>query len=165
MKPALLVIGVQKEFFKISPTTAQSLNHAIEYINVAIAMFRGRHLPVICVQDRQAGGDGGPESEGFDLPDNLGILPSDLHISKTFANAFHKTQLADALRGLEVDTVIITGYSAEYSVLSTCRGAPDAGFMPILLRGALASSTPETIKFVENVNEIISCRALKKVLE
>jgi nicotinamidase-related amidase len=32
MKPALLVIDVQKEFFKFSPTTAQSLNNAIEYI-------------------------------------------------------------------------------------------------------------------------------------
>ena len=39
MKPALLVIDVQKEFFKFSPTTAQSLNDAIEYINAAIALF------------------------------------------------------------------------------------------------------------------------------
>ena len=40
MKPALLVIDVQKEFFKRSPITAQSLDSAIEYINAAIALFR-----------------------------------------------------------------------------------------------------------------------------
>jgi nicotinamidase-related amidase len=165
VKPALLVIDVQKEFFKTSPTTAQSLNSAIEYINAAIALFRNRHLPVICIQDKDEGSNVVPGSEGFDLPDSLNILPSDLHIIKTSSNAFNKTQLADALRELEVDTVILTGYCAEYCVLSTCRGAPDAGFMPILLRGALASSTPENIRFVENVNDIISYRALKKVLE
>ena len=50
MKPALLVIDVQKQFFKISPVTAQSLEEAIEYINAAIDMFRDHDLPVICIQ-------------------------------------------------------------------------------------------------------------------
>jgi len=50
MKPALLVIDVQKKFFKFSPTTAQSLNDAIEYINEAIKLFREKDLPVVCVQ-------------------------------------------------------------------------------------------------------------------
>jgi nicotinamidase-related amidase len=36
MKPALLVIDVQKKFFGLSPTTAQSFNDDIEYINAAI---------------------------------------------------------------------------------------------------------------------------------
>ena len=50
MKPALLVIDVQKEFFSFSPATAQSLNDAIECINAAIALFREKHLPIICIQ-------------------------------------------------------------------------------------------------------------------
>ena len=40
MKPALLVIDVQKQFFEFGPTTAQSLDDAIEYINAAIENFR-----------------------------------------------------------------------------------------------------------------------------
>ena len=40
MKPALLVVDVQKALFKLSPATAQSLYDAIEYINAAIALFR-----------------------------------------------------------------------------------------------------------------------------
>ena len=50
MKAALLVIDVQKAFFEISPATTQSLNDAIVYINAAIALFRGKGLPVICIQ-------------------------------------------------------------------------------------------------------------------
>lgn len=165
MKPALLVIDVQKEFFKTSPGTTQSLNDAIEYINAAIALFREKGLPVICVQDKDVESNVIPGTEGFDLPDSLAIKEVDLHIVKTYQNAFNKTPLASALEDLGVDTVVITGYCAEYCVLSTCRGAKDLDLTPILLRNALASGSPENIRFVENVNDVISFGALKKVLE
>jgi nicotinamidase-related amidase len=164
MKPALLVVDVQKEFFRRSPITARSLDNAIEYINAAIALFRCKGLPVICVQDKNEESGRVPGQASFDLPDNLDIIASDLHIVKIYGNAFNKTSLAQDLRNLGVDTVIITGFCAEYCVLSTCRGAEDVDLTPILLRGALASSTPENIQFVENVNDVISFNALKKML-
>jgi nicotinamidase-related amidase len=164
MKPALLVIDVQKEFFN-NPVTAQSLNDAIEYINAAIALFREKGLPVICVQDQEEEAGRVPGTEGFDLPDSLKVLPSDVHIIKTYSNAFTRTELLNVLRKLGVDTVILTGYCAEYCVLSTCRGARDVDLTPILLRNSLASGKPENIKFVESINDVISYGALKKVLE
>ena len=164
MKPALLVIDVQKEFFKASPTTARSLDDAIEYINAAIALFRANGLPIICIQHRDAESNLVPGAEGFDLPDSLNILPADPHVVKAYGNGFNKTQLAEILRGLGVDTVVITGFCAEYCVLSTCRGAQDVDLTPILLRGSLASGTPENIKFVESINDVISYGALKKML-
>ena len=63
-----------------------------------------------------------------------------------------------------VDTVIITGFCAEYCVLSTCRGAEDVDLTPILLRDALAGSTPENIGFVESIHDVISYGALERVL-
>ena len=165
MKPALLVIDVQKEFFKFSPTTAQSLNDAIEYINAAIALFREKNLPVISVQHIDKEDELVPGTEGFDLPDELNILPSDLHIHKTYGNSFNQTPLADELRTLGIDTVIVTGFCAEYCVLSTCRGAEDLDLTPIILRESLASGVPENIKFVESISDVISYGALKKMLE
>jgi nicotinamidase-related amidase len=165
MKPVLLVIDVQKEFFKGSTITAQSLNDAIEYINAAIHLFRKKGLPVIAVQHMHAGSGLAPGSEGFDLPESLEILPSDLHIHKTYGNSFNKTPLAEELGKLGVDTVIITGFCAEYCVLSTCRGAEDLDLTAIILRGAIASSKPENIPFVESINELISYGALEKLLE
>ncbi len=164
MKPALLVIDVQKAFFKFSPTTAQSLNDAIEYINAAIALFRGRDLSVICVQHLDKEEKLVPGEVGFELPEELDILSSDLHIHKTYGNAFNKTSLENDLQGLGVDTVIITGFCAEYCVLSTYRGAQDLDLTPIILRGALASVNLKNIKFVESISDIISYGALKKVL-
>ena len=165
MKPALLVVDVQKKFFKSSPTAAQSLNEAIEYINAAIALFRQKHLPVICVQHMDEEQKLVPGEEGFDLPEGLDILPSDRHIHKTYGNSFNKTSLEAELRGLGVDTVIVTGYCAEYCVLATYRGAQDLDLAPLLLRGAMASGTVENIRFVESISDILSYGALKRVLE
>ncbi len=164
MNLALLVIDVQKEFFDISPTTTQSLNDAIEYINAAIALFRAKELPVICVQDMEEGHGRVPGTEGFEVPEALDILPSGLHIHKTYGNAFNKTPLAEELRALGVDTLILTGFSATQCVLSTYRGAEDLDLTPILLRGSLASDNPKHIRFVEEISNIISYGVLKKLL-
>jgi nicotinamidase-related amidase len=165
MQPALLVIDVQKEFFKSNPDTAQSLNQAIEYINAAIALFREKHLPVICVQHLAEADKLLPGAAGFDLPETLNILPDDTHIHKTYSNSFNKTPLTDTLRELGVDTVIITGFCAEYCVLSTYHGAQDVDLTPILLRGSLASGSPQNIQFVESISDIISYGALQQFLK
>jgi nicotinamidase-related amidase len=165
MKPALLVIDVQKEFFKSDAQTAQSLNGAIEYINAAIALFRAKSLPIFCIQHINEEEKLIPSEDGFELPEGLHILPSDGSIHKTYGNAFNKTALLGKLKELGVDTVIISGYCAEYCVLSTYRGAKDLDLTPMLLRGSLASGSPENIKVVESISDIISYVALKKVLE
>jgi nicotinamidase-related amidase len=164
MKPALLVIDVQKEFYKYSTQTAQSLNNAVEYINIAIALFRAKNLPIVCVQHMNEKDKLIPGEDGFELPEGLNILPSDICIHKTYGNAFNKTDLQGKLHELDVDTVIVTGYCAEFCVLSTFRAAKDLDLTPIILRGALASDSLENIKFVESISDIISYGALKMIL-
>ena len=165
MNPALLVIDVQKAFFDLDPTMTQSLNHAIEYINAAIALFREKGLPILSVQHMNEEDKLVPSAEGFDLPDGLDVLPSDVHIHKQYGNAFKKTPLEEELRKRGVDTVIITGFCAEHCVLATYQGAEDVDLKPILLRGSLASDILENIKFVESIRDIISYGALKAILK
>jgi len=50
----------------------------------------------------------------------------------------------------------------DYCVLSTYRGAEDLDLTPIILKGSLASSISENIKFVESISDIISYGALEK---
>ena len=164
MKAALLVIDVQKAFFK-DPVAARTLDSAIEHINYAIDLFRAKDLPVVCVQQVEPDENLVPGQEGFDLPESLKIVPTDLHIHKTYCNSFNKTPLAEELQRQGVDTVIITGYCAEYCVLSTCRGAQDLDLTPIIMRGGIASAVEENIRFVESVNDIASYWALAKMVE
>jgi nicotinamidase-related amidase len=165
MKPALLVIDVQKAFFESDAKTVHSLKDAIENINEAIALFRAKGLPVIAIQHMDEKDDLVPGKAGYDLPEELHILPSDIHILKTYGNAFNKTALQSKLNKLGVDTLILTGYCAEYCVLSTSIGAENLDLTPIILRGALASGSRKNIRFVESINEIISFAALEKFLE
>jgi nicotinamidase-related amidase len=164
VKSALLVIDVQKRFFKRGPITVQSLESAIEYINTAMAVFRQKGLPVVFIQNMNQGNNLVPGEEDFELSEKLKTLPSDLRITKTYGNAFRKTSLESDLRELGVDTVVVTGFCAEYCVLSTYRGAEDLDFTAVVLQDGLASSVPENIGFVQNISEIISLGALEKAL-
>jgi nicotinamidase-related amidase len=165
MKPALLVIDIQKDFFGSDPVQDRSLKAAIWTINAAITLFREKNLPVISIQHIDEKDGLVPGSPGFDLPEALHILPEDIHIHKHYGNAFNKTPLPEKLRELGVDTVILAGFCAEYCVKSTSIGAEDQDLTPVLLHGALASGSAENIRFVESINEIISLGALEKFLE
>ena len=165
MKPALLVVDVQKAFFNETPVQTQSLNDAVQYINAGIDLFREKKLPVVFIQHMEEEDNLLPGNEGFDLPEALKMLPTDISIHKTYGNAFNKTDLYAKLRELDVDTVVVTGFCAEFCVLNTCRGAKDLDLTAMLLRGAIASGNLENIKFVESINDMISYGALRNVLE
>ena len=164
MKPALLVIDVQNKFFNENQACSDSLKAAIQYINAAIALFRKKNLPIVVIQHKSEEEGLIPGKLGFDVPQSVKLEPQDLRLVKTYGNSFTKTGLAEKLRELGVDTVIVTGFCAEYCVLSTYRGAQDCDFTPIILRGSLASDNEEHIRFVEDINETISFGALKTLL-
>ncbi|MCJ7694000.1 MAG: isochorismatase family protein [Anaerolineaceae bacterium] len=163
MNPALLVIDVQTAFFN-DPVTLGSLARASWYINTAIAIFREKNLPVICIQHMNPEEGFGPESEGFGVHKDIPILDTDTHILKTYGNAFNKTNLDKTLRDMGIDTLIIVGFKAEGCVLSTYRGAKDMDYVPILLRGSIISRNPEYEKFVEDISDLITITALIKIM-
>ena len=164
MKPALFVIDVQNEFFNMNQACSDSLKGAIEYINAAICLFRKKNLPIVAIQHKSEEEGLIPGKPGFDIPQSVKLEPQDMRIVKTYGNSFNKTGLAEKLRELGVDTVIITGFCAEYCVLSTYRGAQDCDLTPILLKGSLASGNAEHIRFVEEITDTISLGALKTLL-
>jgi nicotinamidase-related amidase len=164
MKPALLVIDVQNDFFNLNQACSDSLKSAIECINAAIDLFRKKNLPIVAVQHKNEEQGLVPGKPGFDVPESVKLEPQDLRIVKTYGNSFTKTGLAEKLGQLGVDTVIVTGFCAEFCVLSTYRGALDLDFTPIILKGSLASDNSEHIRFVEEITETISCGALKALL-
>ncbi|UCF58542.1 MAG: cysteine hydrolase [Candidatus Bathyarchaeota archaeon] len=164
MKPALLVIDIQNEFFNLNKACSDSLKSAIEYINAAIDLFREKKLPIVVIQHKSEKEGLVSGKSGFDVPESVKLKPNDVRIVKTYSNSFTKTGLAEKLRKLQVDTVIVTGFCAEYCVLSTYRGAQDFDFTPIILKDSLASDNVEHIRFVQEISEIISYSALKKML-
>ncbi len=163
-KPALLIVDVQNEFFEISQACRKSLESSIEYINAAIDLFREKRLPIVVIQHKSEEQAVVPGAPGFDVHKSIKITPADIQIVKTYSNSFVKTGLAEKLKEIGVDTIILTGFCAEYCVLSTYRGAQDLDLAAIILKGALASDNTEHIRFVEEITEIVSYKALKTLL-
>jgi nicotinamidase-related amidase len=137
MRPAPLVIDVQKQFFDHT-TTSQSLENAIEYINAAIALFREKQLPIVSIQHVDPESGLVPGEAAFDLPESLNIKDSDLHVHKRYGNSFNKTPLEAHLREL-----IVTGYCAEAAWIDLTAGdATDIDvYLGVLSVGQVSSTT------------------------
>ena len=160
----MLVIDVQNDFFNLNQACSDSLKSAIEYINAAIDLFRKKNFPIVAIQHKSEERGLVPGKPGFDVPESVKLEPQDLRIVKTYGNSFTKTGLAEKLRQLGADTVIVTGFCAEFCVLSTYRGALDLDLTPIVLKGSFASDNSEHIRFVEEITETITYGALKTLL-
>jgi nicotinamidase-related amidase len=163
MKPALMIIDLQKAYY--NDETKDSMKKASKYINAAIPLFRKKNLPIIWIQhiDKEDGSE--PGKKGFDFIDQLKPNSDDYRIHKRYRNTFNKTNCSEIIKKENIDTVIITGYCAEFCIQGTTIGALDQDLLPILLKDGIASGNDENLKFIENINEIISYKALKKVLE
>ena len=162
MKLGLLVIDLQKAYYR--GEAAASMDAACEYINEVLPRFREAGAPVVWVQHRDDGQGVVPGAPGFEFVDKLQPLPGEHRIVKTYGNSFNKTDCAEWLRKAGVDTVVVTGYCAENCVLSTCRGAEDLDFLPVILRNGIASRNARNKAFVESITEIVSYEFLERIL-
>ena len=108
---------------------------------------------------------GGARIPGFEIIDGLKPLENEPRITKEYNNSFNKTDCKAIMDAHKVDTVIVTGYCAEYCVLSTCRGAKDLDLASVILRGGIASGIEQNIGFVERISDVISYGALQKALD
>ena len=160
MRMALMIIDMEKAYYE--GNSKISMDSAVEYINAAIEMFRAKNLPIIWIQDK---GDVAPGEVGFDFIDQLKPQENDYRIIKEYGNSFNKTECANIIKEEKIDTLIITGYCAEYCVLSTYRGALDLDIVPIIFRGSIASGEKENIRFVESISDIASYQVLKKLIK
>ena len=160
MKPVLLVIDMQKVSYR--NTGKESMDRAVRAINPAIEFFRAKGLPVIWVQNEN---DACPRnSPEFEMIDSLKPEDAEKRIIKRYTNSFNKTELADHLKQLAVDTVIVSGYAAEYCVISTYTGTRDHDMTPALLKNGVASGSGETVKSVEAICDVIPLGILKRFL-
>ena len=75
-------------------------------------------------------------------PPGCAPRPGEVEIVKQYASAFFDTSLAAQLRVMEADTVVILGLSTSGCVRATAVDACSAGFIPIVVREAVADRHP-----------------------
>ncbi len=163
MKPALLVIDMQKKYQDASPGAKNSMHKAVEYIEFAIELFGKKNLPVFHVL-QEADDPAAPKGEDFWELDAIAVKNRNDAVLKEKNSGFVGTDLGARLTAAGADCVVITGFAAEYCVLSTTRDAADHGWKPILLEGAIAGIDETKIPFVLDINDHVTATALETLL-
>lgn len=147
---ALIVVDAQKGILSWSP--AEVVDPFVADISALANAFHQAQLPVVWVHATglPAGEVDNPISEPEQLPedfaeldDRLPVEPSDIHIYKQRTwSAFTKSDLADQLRALGVDTVALVGGATGAGVESSARSAYDEGFNVLAVRDILHDPNP-----------------------
>lgn len=153
---------MQNEFFE-EPGGQPSLGRASERINEALAFFRQQGLPVVVVLDEE-GPSRVPGHPSFEPHEGLRLVAADPRVHKQYNNSFWQTELHERLQAAGVDTVVVSGWCAEFCVLSTYRGAVERGYRAMLLEGGIASGSAEHLKMVEQICPQIGARSLGELL-
>lgn len=162
MKPALLVIDLQKAYY--SPASAPSMDRAAARAMRLVGAFRAKKLPLFWVQHLDQGDGSLPGLPGFELIEALGPEEGEARIHKTYNDSFHGTGLAELLRAAGVDTVILAGFCAEYCIIASYWGAKNADLRPFILEGGIASEVEAHIGYVESICSTVSETRLGELL-
>lgn len=155
--PALVVVDMCVAYFEPSSPLFIDRPEVAEAVGRVVEFSRLRGLPVLWtrVEYEPGGADGGvwyekvPVLASFDRGNPLGRwLPGlepadwDIVVTKQHASGFHGTDLADHLRRLEADSVIVVGVSTSGCVRATATDASANGFRPFVVRQAVGDRTP-----------------------
>ena len=164
MKPGLLILDPQNDFFESDNPNLAEFQRVIPVINNDIDIFRERQLPIIFIQGTSAKKAAGTTNweiyKGFDR------RPEDTCLEKTYSNAFWKSKLGATLKSLHINYVVIAGFVAEYCVLSTYRGAKERGYQAVILQDAIASvDDNQRIQFVLDISNNIPLCTLTEQLD
>jgi nicotinamidase-related amidase len=163
IKPALLVIDIQNAYLPMMDE--KDKKPGMEMINQVIALFRANGFPVIRVYHTDLKMGPKPDSEAFEFPKTVAILPADARIIKNYPNGFKKTGLDKLLRGKGCNTLYLCGLSSVGCVLATYHGALDLDYDAYMVKDALISHNAALTKAVQQISRTIDFDALKRVLE
>ncbi len=122
-KKALLIIDMQKGSF--TPKTPRfDTTGVVSRINALAKQFRETGLPVIFIQhDGTAMNEFIPNTNEWELLDDLKKAPTDVFINKYANDVFYKSQVQQTLIELNIDELYITGCATDFCVESTIQSA------------------------------------------
>ncbi len=155
MKPVLLILDTQNDFFEDDNPKLVDFLHVIPTINAAISTFRTHKLPIVFIQHTSENKQ--QNTYAWEIYKEIDCLPEDTRLLKSYSNAFWESELDTYLKNLQVDFIVIAGFVAEYCVLSTYRGAQERKYGATILKNSIASIVgKQRTKFVFDISDSIS---------
>jgi ureidoacrylate peracid hydrolase len=163
-RTAIVHIDLQNDFLHEDGHYAKSgidighMRRVIAPIRDLTAAARQRGVPVIWTRHGTKGlADGGPfmrhrpflrdaglrqNTWGYQIYEPLDALPGDWFVEKTRLSAFYNTNLEVILRGLNAETVIITGVLTNQCIAATSKDAMFRDYLPIVIEECTGTTLP-----------------------
>ncbi len=128
MKPALILVDIQQDYF---PNGRMEVVGAVEASLVAkrlLDYFRIKDLPIVHIQHIAARAGAAfllPNTEGINFHESVRPLPNERVIVKHFPNSFRETDLQEHLRAKGVKELVLCGMMSHMCIDATTRAAFD----------------------------------------
>lgn len=162
-RSALVIVDMQEFFFR-KPERRRNLGEVVANINLLIAHFERRQLPIfhVVTSYRADGLDWDLKMKAAGKPELIAgtpetaILPqikvADQHriVTKTRYSAFFRTDLAKCLRDAGVCRVVVVGAYTHYCVNATVFDAYCHDFVPCVITDAVTSHLMEEAELMIN---------------
>lgn len=157
-KTAVLIIDMQRDFIdKGAPIECPGGRELIAPIQRLLSVARQKRLPVIYTQEahRSQGVDFGRELDGeepvhcvegtpgIEIVPDLAMEQGDFLIVKRRYSAFFATDLDLLLRGLNIDTLVLTGAATDVCVRATAQDAQQLNYRVIVPGECVAGTSIE----------------------
>ncbi|WP_241536046.1 cysteine hydrolase family protein [Indiicoccus explosivorum] len=126
VKTALLVIDAQVGLIEgpsIGPVYRKA--EVLEVMESVIQRARKASVPIFYVQDLDVGEENPKEQR---IHPTLAPKAADTVVQKKSTDAFYSTELAEKLKALDIEHLVVVGCKTEYCVDTTSRSATVRGF-------------------------------------
>jgi nicotinamidase-related amidase len=142
MKPGLILIDIQNDYFVGGNMELNHMAHAADQAKKLLSVFRNANLPLFHIQHIStlpAATFFRPGTTGVEI--NESVLPQsdEIVIKKQFPNSFRNTDLLMNLKRSDVEDLVICGAMSHMCIDATTRAAFDLGFNCIVIEDACAT--------------------------
>jgi len=142
MKPVLLLIDIQNDYFQGGKMELFEMESAAINAKKLLTTFRNKSLPVVFIKHLAI-----KPNASFFIPNSIGveihnsILPDkeETVIIKNYPNSFRDTNLHLHLQHIQSTHLVICGAMSHMCVDTTTRAAFDLGYSSILISDACAT--------------------------
>jgi nicotinamidase-related amidase len=142
MKPALLLIDWQNDYFPGGHLELVGIEAAAARAHTLLVAFRKSGLPIFHVQHVALGADATffrPDTPGVEIQATLQPLPKEPVVQKHFPNSFRQTGLLEAFCRAGIEDLVICGAMSHMCIDATTRAAFDYGLRCQVIHDACAT--------------------------
>lgn len=142
MKPALVLIDLQNDYFPGGRMELVGIEAALVQAHKVLLAFRQSGLPIFHVQHVALGPEAAffrPDTKGVEIHPTLAPLAKEPVFQKHFPNGFRQTGLLETLCRAGIEDLVICGAMSHMCIDSTTRAAFDYGLRCQVIHDACAT--------------------------